>query len=83
LLHAFTIQWTSFYFQLVYLPEADGTIGNYKQILLSNCMRVDLGAPSLELYLQNNELILELATDGTHQNAPGLAVGKVQYTVIR
>jgi hypothetical protein len=46
-------------------------------------MRVDLGAPSLELYLQNNELILELATDGTHQNAPGLAVGKVQYTVIR
>jgi hypothetical protein len=47
-------------------------------------MRVDLGAPSLELYLQNNELILELATDGTQLNTsfPNLAVGKVQYTVI-
>ncbi|XP_060603928.1 uncharacterized protein LOC132756707 isoform X2 [Ruditapes philippinarum] len=76
----FQSSYENLFIKLVYLPEADGTIGNYKQILLSNCMRVDLGAPSLELYLQNNELILELATDGTHQNAPGLAVGKVQYT---
>ncbi|XP_060577491.1 uncharacterized protein LOC132734715 [Ruditapes philippinarum] len=78
----FQSPYENLYIKLVYLPEADGSIGNYKQILLSNCMRVDLGAPSLELYLQNNELILELATDGTQLNTsfPNLAVGKVQYT---
>lgn len=69
---------------MVYLPDTGATTG--KQVLLSNCMNLDLGAPSMELSLQDNRLVLNLVTDAilsnTTQNMPIVhGVAAVPYTV--
>ncbi|XP_045168233.2 uncharacterized protein LOC123531392 [Mercenaria mercenaria] len=59
----FQSQYDNLYIKLVYLPEDGASAGNFKQVMLSNCMSIDLGAPSMELSLQNNRAVLELTTD--------------------
>lgn len=65
------------------MPDLDATAG--RQVLLSNCMSLDLGAPSLELSLQNGQLVLDLVTHNIGKNASSplnnAATVSVPYTV--
>lgn len=63
----FQSQYQKLYIEIVYMPD----VGNMptRQVLLSNCMNLDLGAPSLELWLQNGRLVLDLVTDNNQPNA--------------
>ncbi|XP_053373777.1 uncharacterized protein LOC123531382 [Mercenaria mercenaria] len=75
----FQSQFEKLFIKIVYLPPQG--LGASKQNLLSNCLSLDLGGPSMELSIQNNQLVLHLVTEANEQNATNTRNPPVELAV--
>ncbi|XP_052256484.1 uncharacterized protein LOC127861844 [Dreissena polymorpha] len=72
-------QYDHVYASVIFLPETSATS---RQVLISNCMNMELGGPTMDLALLNGEVVLTVVTNHLlASNSTGSKVLKLPYDV--